>query len=157
MNTNWVLRSAQSSMRSSAYSSHHSNLRSSQSPNLISKSRVEGDNMKINNELGQISVNNLNLSNDLNSKVPFPRDILKSLKSKTPINGKLLSQKGRVTPGQNNPVKLINQHIKSMHETGFNIITNKDWKESDKGIEENDRMISQTMSDYQDFTKCKLF
>ena len=113
--------------------------------------------MKINNELGQISANNLNLSNDLNSKVPFPRDILKSMKSKTPINGKLLSQKGRVTPGQNNPVKLINQHIKSMHETGFNIITNKDWKESDKGIEENDRMISQTMSDYQDFTKCKLF
>lgn len=142
-------------MRSSAYTSQQNKLRSSHSPNLEPKSRIERDNSNIKYELGQTSANNLNMSSDLNPKVPFPRDLLKSMKSKTPINGNLLSQKGRATPGQNNPVKLINQHIKSMHETGFNIITNKDWKETDKGIEESDRMVSQTMSDYKDHTRCR--
>ena len=131
LNTNWVLRSAHSSMiRSSVCTSQYSRIGSSKSPDLIAKLRAESNNKNINNELDQIKVNKQISSNDLNGIIPYPKDVIKNEKAKTPMSSKLLIQKGRVTPGQIDSAKLINQQMKSKHETKFNIITNKDKKYS---------------------------
>lgn len=160
LNTDWILRSAHSSMRNSTYTSQNSRLGSSQSPNLITNLRNENNNKKIDNEFDKIKVNKQISSNELNEIIPNSKDVMRNIKTKTPMSSKLLSQKGRGTPSQIDPMKLINQQMKSKHETKFNIITNKDKLNQglDKAIEESDKMISTTMGDYQDLSKCtKIF
>ena len=154
LNTNWVLRSAQSSMRSTMYSVQQSRFGENQTPKIVSHSRVGSSNIKLLNEFDAPNENKLNFSSDQKiDEVPYPNDILKS---KTPMNSKLSSRRGRVTPASNLPVKLVNQHMKTKHESEFNIITNRDKSKNkqEPTFEEGDKMISQAMADYQDFSKC---
>ena len=75
------------------------------------------------------------------------------------MNSKLSSGRDRVTPAFNLPVKLVNQQMKTKHESEFNIITNRDKSKykHETTFEEGDKMISQAMADYLVFYKCNSF
>ena len=156
LNTNWVLRSAQSSMRSTIYSVQQSRIGGNKTPKTIAHSRVGSNNIKLPNELDLLNKSKLNFSGDqIIEQIPYNKDILNTIKNKTPLNSRLSHQRGRATPASNLPVKLINQQMKNKHENDFNIITNRDKNKNglEINVEESDKMMSQAMADYQDFSK----
>ena len=55
LNTNWVLRSAWSSVRSSAYSVQQSRFGGNQTPKVTSHSRVGSTNIKLSNEFDSLN------------------------------------------------------------------------------------------------------
>jgi hypothetical protein len=97
--------------------------------------------------------NSVKMDEDMKSEfIPYP---------KVPEEHKLFNRSARssfsmhkrgITPGPNMPIKLI-KPVKNWHETGFNIITNRDKHENSPSVQENDKLMTQAERDYQDYTK----
>lgn len=66
-------------------------------------------------------------------------------------NQSIRSSKRGVTPAPTIPLKLINKHAR--HETGYNIITNRDVQNASKVQNSESKLLTQQSRDYQDYTK----
>jgi len=154
LNKDWVMHSNQSSMHSTVYSVCNSRPMSIQPKEgaiqkvIPNKSVVESN--KYQNSDGEKSVK---MNEDIKSEyVPYPKPSSQNKIFNRSARSSFSTYKRGVTPARNLPIKL-SKPVKNMHETDFNIITNRDKQNSPSTASPNPRIITQAERDYQDYTK----
>lgn len=150
LNNDWVLRSTQSSMRSSLFTSA-SNRRPVVMQNEFVKERHTSPvNLTHIPEIKKDDEISVKLHGDLASEYnPYPKAGSENRLFNRSARSSLSRHKRGITPAPLVPLKLI-KPLKVIHETKYNIITNRDKNES---APVGPKITTQAERDYQDYTK----
>lgn len=150
---NWVVRSTQSSMRSSLFSGASNRITAVPTYNnlkALNKSVMEASQ----NESINDGDKSIKLSEDLRSQFdPYNKPGSQNRLFNRSARSSFSNQKRGITPAPVVPLKLI-KPMKQLHETGFNIITNRDKNDTSPGpLDSKGKVMTQQERDYQDYTK----
>ena len=156
LNNDWILRSNNSSMRSSVYTSSTNRIRAAPLQEKLSKTLYStAIEEKNEDEIDKADEKSIKLSEDARSQfVPYPTSTNQHKGFHRSARSSIANHKRGITPGPNVPIKLI-KPINNLHETGFNIITNRDKNNLSTSIDQHrdEKMITQAERDYPDYTK----